>query len=149
MRNEERLKLHIKEADLHIERLKEILEYLKNFYPLDIDSLEEIDKDKLDAFAFRFAKLQDLLGAKIFREYLDYVNFPTQDKNFLELLKELNKEGIIDIDKWAEFRSVRNSISHDYPYDENEKIDAINYLIKNIECLFKLTKKIEDKIETK
>ena len=149
MRNEERLKIHLKEAKLHIERLNEILSYLKDFYPLDIDSLEEIDRDKLDAFAFRFAKLQDLLGAKIFREYLEYVNFLTQDKNFLELLKELNKEGVLNIDKLAEFRSVRNSIAHDYPYDESEKIEAINYLIKNIDYLFKVTKNIEDKIEVK
>ena len=148
MRDEERLKIHLKEAKLHIERLKEILEYLKDFYPLDIDSLEEIDKDKLDAFAFRFAKLQDLLGAKIFREYLEVINFPTQDKNFLELLKELNKEGVLNIDKWAEFRSVKNSIAHDYPYDESEKIEAINYLIKNIKYLFDITQKIENKIET-
>jgi len=147
MENGERLKLHLKEVNLHIERLKEILEYLKNFYPLNIDSLEEIDKDKLDAFAFRFAKLQDLLGAKIFREYLEFINFPTQDKNFLELLKELNKEGIVDIDKWAEFRSVRNSIAHDYPYEEDEKIEAINYLIKNIDYLFEVIEQIKSKIE--
>ena len=144
-----RLQLHLKEADVHIERLKEILEYLKSFYPLDIDSFEDINRDKLDAFVFRFAKLQDLLGAKIFREYLESVNFPTVNKDFLSLLKELEKEGIIDIDKWAEFRSVRNSIAHDYPYDESEKIDAINYIIKNIGYLFEVIKKIEDKIETK
>jgi len=148
MSEKERLRLHLKEAKLHIERLKEILSYLKQFYPLDIDSLEDIDKDKLDAFAFRFAKLQDLLGTKIFREYLESIKFPTQNKNFLELLKELEKEGIVDIDKWAEFRNVRNSISHDYPYDESEKIEAINYLIKNIKYLFEITDKIKARFET-
>ena len=144
-----RLKLHIKEANVHIERLKNILSYLEYFYPLNYDSLEDIELDKLDAFVFRFAKLQDLLGTKIFREYLEKVNFPIQDKNFLILLKELEKEGIINIDKWAEFRGVRNSIAHDYPYDDSEKIEAINYLIKNINYLFDVTKKIEDKIEIK
>jgi len=148
MRNKDRLNLHLKEAELHIQRLQEILKYLKNFYPLDIDSLEDIDLDKLDAFAFRFAKLQDLLGAKIFREYLEKINFPTADKNFLELLKELNKEAVVEIDKWAEFRSVRNSIAHDYPYDIYEKIDAINYLIKNIDYLFNIVQKIKEKVET-
>ena len=149
MQNEMRLKLHIKEANVHIERLKNILSYLEYFYPLNYDSLEDIELDKLDAFVFRFAKLQDLLGTKIFREYLEKVNFPIQDKNFLILLKELEKEGIINIDKWAEFRGVRNSIAHDYPYDDSEKIEAINYLIKNINYLFDVTKKIEDKIEIK
>ncbi len=148
MTYKKRLQLHLKEANLHIERLKEILEYLKNFYPLDIDSFEDINRDKLDAFVFRFAKLQDLLGAKIFREFLEAVNFPTINKDFLSLLKELEKEGIINIDKWAEFRNVRNAIAHDYPYDMSEKVDAINYLIQNIEYLFETTKKIEDKIET-
>ena len=148
MQKSKKLKLYLKEAFLHIDRLQEILSYLKNFYPLSIDSLEKVSPDKLDAFAFRFAKLQDLLGAKIFREYLEELNFPTQDKNFLMLLKELDKEGIIDIDKWAEFRSVRNSISHDYPYEEDEKIEAINYLIENIDYLFRVVNNIKERHET-
>ena len=89
-----------------------------------------------------------MLGSKIFREYLEEINFPTANKNFLELLKELSKEGIIDIDKWAEFRSVRNSIAND-PYDIDEKIEAINYLIKNIDYFFELVQKIKEKVETK
>ena len=132
---------------MHIDRLEEILTYLKKFYPLSVDSLEKVSPDKLDAFAFRFAKLQDLLGAKIFREYLEKLNFPTEDKNFLTLLKELDKEGVIDIDKWAEFRSVRNSIAHDDPYEEDEKIEAINYLIENIEYLFKIISCIKERDE--
>ena len=147
MQKSNKLELHLKEALLHIERLKEILSYLKKFYPLNVDSLEKVSADKLDAFAFRFAKLQDLLGAKIFREYLEELSFPTQDKNFLTLLKELDKEGVIDIDKWAEFRSVRNAIARDYPYEEDEKIDAINYLIENIDYLFKVVNDIKVKCE--
>ena len=80
---------------------------------------------------------------------MEAVNFPTVNKDFLSLLKELEKEGIINIDKWAEFRNVRNEIAHDYQYDMSEKVDAINYLIQNIEYLFETTKKIEDKIEIK
>ena len=148
MQKSKKLKLYLKEAFLHIERLEEILTYLKNCYPLTTDSLAKVSQDKLDAFAFRFAKLQDLLCAKIFREYLEELGFPTQDKNFLILLKELDKEGIINIDKWAEFRSVRNSIAHDYPYEEDEKIEAINYLIENIDYLFKVVKTIKEKYET-
>ncbi len=32
--------------------------------------LSLIEKDMLDVLAFRFSKLQDLLGSKIFREFL-------------------------------------------------------------------------------
>ena len=64
-------------------KVKRDFKLFKRFLSIRYYSLE--DRDKLDAFAFRFAKL------------LEYVNFPTQDKNFLELLKELNKGIIIDL----------------------------------------------------
>ena len=106
------------------------------------------NKDKLDVLAFRFFKLQDLLVTKIFREYLAVSQYPVEDKNFLELLKELDKEKIIGIDILSEFRGVRNSISHDYPFEEDEKLEAINYLIKNVKYLINITKKIKDNFET-
>jgi len=150
LRVENRLAIHLKEADIHINRIDDVLVELKKLYPLDYDTLEILDinqKDRLDVLAFRFSKLQDLLGTKIFREYLDTINYPTQDKNFLELLKELQKESILDIDKWAEFRGVRNAIAHDYPYNESEKIEAINYLIANVNYLMEIKKQIEINIK--
>ncbi|MEO1927270.1 MAG: hypothetical protein ABGX26_01085 [Nautiliaceae bacterium] len=134
MTTKNRLIFYLKECDIHINRLKEVLTELKKLYPIDYDKLENFttsQKDKLDVLAFRFSKLKDILVAKIFRKYLEYPNYPVQDKNFLEILKELSKKNIVDIDKWAEFRAVRNSIAHDYPYNNDEKIEAINYLIQN------------------
>ena len=150
MELEKKLALHLEEAYIHINRLGDILNVLKNLYPITLEKLENISletKDKLDVLAFRFAKLQDLLGTKIFREYLAYLQYPVEDKNFLELLKELEKENVINIDKWSEFRGVRNSISHDYPFEEDEKIEAINYLIQNISYLIGIVKKIKDNFE--
>ena len=146
-----KLELHLEEAYIHIYRLIDVLNVLENIYPLSIDSLENLsleNKDKLDVLAFRFSKLQDLFGTKISREYLTVLQYPVEDKNFLELLKELDKEKIVDIDIWSEFRGVRNSISHDYPFEDDNKIDAINYLIKNVKYLIDITKKIKISFET-
>ena len=146
-----RLELHLEESYIHIDRLTDVLNALEKLYPLTANDLETIsleNRDKLDVLAFRFSKLQDLLGTKIFREYLAVLQYPVEDKNFLELLKELDKEKIIDIDIWSEFRGVRNSISHDYPFEEEEKIEAINYLIKNVNYLINITKNIRDSFET-
>lgn len=149
-----KLEFHLQEATIHIDRLLDILPILKAIYPLDKQTLESLtleNKDKLDVLAFRFAKLQDLLGVKIFREYLSILHYPVEDKNFLELLKELDKENIVDIvdiDIWSELRGVRNSISHDYPFEEDEKLEAINYLIKNVSYLIDITKEIKDSLET-
>lgn len=146
----QKLALHLKESFVHINRLTEVLDSLKKLYPLTakkLHTLSSADKDKLDVLAFRFAKLQDLLGTKIFREYLAVLQYPVEDKNFLELLKELDKEKILDIDLWSEFRGVRNSISHDYPSEEDEKAEAINYLIQHIEELIQITEKIKEHFE--
>jgi len=146
-----KLKLHLEESNIHIDRLNDVLNVLEKLYPLTTETIEILsleNKDKLDVLAFRFSKLQDLLGTKIFREYLEVLQYPVEDKNFLELLKELDKQNIIDIDIWSEFRGIRNSISHDYPFDEDEKVEAINYLIKNVKYLINITKKIKDNFET-
>lgn len=146
-----KLALHLEESMVHITRLRDVLASLKKMYPLSvkkIHSLSSADKDKLDVLAFRFAKLQDLLGTKIFREYLAVLQYPVEDKNFLELLKELDKEKIVNLDLWSEFRGVRNSISHDYPSEEEEKVEAINYIIQNIEELIQITQKIKEHFET-
>lgn len=150
MRLEERLAVHIQEANIHIERLLGAVEGIEYLYPLDMEkaeSMSTVEKDKLDVLAFRFSKLQDLLGTKIFREYLVVLQYPVEDKNYLELLRELDREKIIDIDLWSEFRAVRNSISHDYPYEENEKLSAINYLIKHVQYLIDITYSIKENFE--
>ncbi len=145
-----RVLLHLDEANIHINRLNDVLSTLEKLYPLNKSKFMKLslaNKDKLDVLAFRFAKLQDLLGTKIFREYLIVLQYPVEDKNFLELLKELDKEKIVDIDIWSDFRGVRNSISHDYPFEEEDKLEAINYLIKNVKYLMDTTKTIRDNLE--
>ncbi len=150
MDNTKKFLLHIEEAGVHVKRLQDTLPILKKMYPLnkgDFAFLSPDEQDKLDVLSFRFAKLQDLLGTKIFREYLSAMHYPVEDKNFLELLKELDKEKIVDMDLWSEFRGVRNSISHDYPSEEDEKADAINYLVEHIEQLIEITEKIRKSFE--
>jgi len=145
-----RLKAYLWEANIHIARLQEILNALKRLYPLNVEKYQDLgleEKNLLDSLAFRFSKLQDLIGSKIFREYLKEVGFVTEEKTFLELLMEIEKEGIIDVDTWSDFRKMRNLIAHDYPEDVEKKVEAINYLIENAPVLMEVVRKIESKIE--
>lgn len=146
-----KLELHLEEAAVHVQRLSDVLNSLEKLYPITKNIMQILpleDKNKLDVLAFRFAKLQDLLGAKIFREYLTVLQYPVEDKNFLDILKELDKEKVVDIDLWSEFRGVRNSISHDYPSEQDDKIDAINYLIEHIKKLMQIVQIIRNNFET-
>ena len=60
------------------------------------------------------------------------MGFITEGKNFLKILKEIEKEGIIDIDTWSEFRKVRNLIAHDYPEEWEEKIEVVKKIESKI-----------------
>jgi len=136
----DRLQFYLKEAKRHVERLNDVLERLKPLYPFDIEKFNNLtssQKDMLDTLVFRFSKLQDLLGSKIFREFLNHTGFITEGKTFLELLREIEKEGITDIDTWSQFRKVRNLLAHDYPDETLEKIEAINFLIENAPILYR------------
>jgi len=137
------------EAKIHIDRLENVLSRLKTIYPLDtlkFRNLSVEELDMLDTLAFRFSKLQDLIGSRIFREYLKEMNYVVEGITFIDILKEIEKEGIIDIDTWSEFRKVRNYIAHDYPDELEEKVEAINYLIENTKVLIDVVRKIEGKI---
>jgi hypothetical protein len=135
-----RLQSYFDEGEVHIQKIKKALKKLPYPFYSDIDEFEET----LDMLAFRFSKLQSLIGEKLFREYLKANKFDVEGKSFLEILKEIEKEGIVDIDSWDEFRKVRNFIFHEYPLNEEEKYEKINFLIEKSLEIIEIFKRLKN-----
>ena len=143
---EEKLEKYFYEADKHKELLLETTDLLEKSLPIKTyQNLSKIEKFALNTLIFRFSKLQDLLGTKIFRNYLDFAGFEVSEKSFFDILKEIEKEGIVDIDSWDEFRKLRNNIAHEYPQEEEEIIENIELIIKSTNDLISVLEKIESK----
>ena len=143
---EERLERYFEEAKKHIQKIKGAQEILQNVMPLDAKSLmglNEREQDKLDILIFRFAKLQDLLGRKIFRSILSYSGYET-DIPFVEILSELEREGLIEIDRWMALRDARNAIAHEYPNEEAQIVDELNFIYDEVSYLIELTDQLEE-----
>lgn len=137
-----RLKTYFIETSKHIELIEDSLKELQT--PIkDYETLSKLQKFALNALIFRFSKLQDLLGAKIFRNYLEYSGYTTQGITFFDILKEIEKEGIVDIDSWSELRELRNKIAHDYPEELDEMLESINLFIEKSSELVTISKKLE------
>ncbi len=142
----EKLERYFEEAKKHIQKIKSAKEILQNVMPLNEKSLvklSEREQDKLDILIFRFAKLQDLLGRKIFRSILDFSGYES-NVPFVEILSELEREGLIEINRWMALRDARNAIAHEYPNEEGKIVDELNFIYEEIEYLTQLTQKLEE-----
>jgi len=130
---------NLNESYKHLKRLEEAFNQLTKKYKIPFNS--EDDKDILnnvndmafsDQIIYRFSKLQDCMGAKLFKSLLLYQG-ENIDKPFLDILNQLEKMDIISVDDWFEIRDLRNEISHDYEGSEEIAINMLNiiYRLKN------------------
>jgi hypothetical protein len=142
------LKQVTKELDLHFSRVDAILPELKSYLPLTASDFQEIEKIKtIDFFIYRFTKIQDKMGDKFFpiilRELHEYKN----SMSLIDLLHRLEKlELLDDSDTWIEYRKLRNILTHEYPDNEDEMIEAITYAIDVYHKLNDIYIKMLDKI---
>jgi DNA repair ATPase RecN len=147
------IEFHIKILKESLQILKDIKKELETIYSLPIDEESYLDIKKrniktLDTLAYRFSKIQSILGEKVFREILEVLGYDLSDKSYIDLLQFVEKEKIIpSIIKWKELREIRNTLSHDYPEETEFVVNALNKIIENIDTFEKIVKKIEEKYE--
>ncbi|MDD5214634.1 MAG: hypothetical protein PHQ03_03715 [Methylococcales bacterium] len=130
--NVEKLRLQkiIFECHKHIEKLNTAYQKLERLLPLTESSYLNFDEDQtsyLDQFLYRFSKLQDSIGQKLFKAVLDFKKEDTTAKSFIDMLNRLEQlEYLQDIDGWFELRTIRNQLAHDYEDDSEELVAIIN-----------------------
>lgn len=130
---------------LHLKRMQFARKKINLFIPLNTNNYYEMDDEIvgfLDQYIFRFSKLQDVMGARLFPTLLSFLAEPMNDRPFIDLLNRLERLGILDSTmNWIEIRRIRNDISHEYPTSLVERIEGINILIKHFETLENIVKR--------
>jgi hypothetical protein len=120
------LKEYLEIANIHIKRANEAL---KNLSIIDLNSKSFDDNHivvHIDSFIFRFIKLQDYLGKKIFPELLVKIDVEQNDMPLIDVLDRLEKIGLLpDSDRWIDYRDVRNKLTYEYPEDKTNLIAGI------------------------
>ena len=117
----------IEAVNINIKRARADFEEIRSWDNLTPEIFENNEKRRaVDSFIFRFTKIQDLIGEKLFKEILDKVGEFRRNMSFTDILDKAEKLEIIDsADKWSNFRELRNSLSHEYPSNEAEIIKDI------------------------
>ncbi len=127
---------HLKESYQHLSRLQSAFNEIEKelTFPLQAQDYKKLTNSNIllafcDQVIYRFSKLQDIMGAKLFKSFLLFQG-ENISKPFLDILNELEKIDIICVDEWFEMRDLRNEIAHDYGEDEVMSIEIINAIYK-------------------
>ena len=118
---------------LHLSRAKSATIEIKNWEDkLDSEIFEDFEKVKtIDTFIYRFIKLQDIMGDKLFRVFLDEMGEYKDSMSLLDVLDKLEKlEVIPNSVRWMEYRKLRNKLTHEYPNNEDEIIEGIEIALE-------------------
>ena len=128
----------------HYLALKEYKEFIDkmefSFSAEDFASLDTSQKGVLEAYLKRFSSLQDYLGAKVFKTLLDMAGISYTKMS--EVLTLIEKEEIISLDKWIEFRNVRNELEHDYPDELEEALNDLKYCVDSFDYMQEVVLKV-------
>ncbi len=121
-----RLDSALAECDIHLRRIARSRELLKGLFPLHAAALAGLTDEQiehLDQLLYRFMKLQDAMGTRLYPSIYVLVQSDDSPTPFLDILSRLEKFGIVgDVSVWQFFRNLRNNFTHDYP--ENPEISA-------------------------
>jgi len=155
MTNEKRDKLNeaVLLCTIHSERMSFAWEKIKTHFPLDREKYIRLKPEELsfvDQLIFRFSKMQDSMGGKLFPAILENLGENVKGLPFIDLLVKLEELNIIpDADEWMLLRETRNIVTHEYPFVTDEVVQGLNLLSKHYQLITDIWKQVESYIITR
>lgn len=134
----EKLNDVIKTAQIHQQRLNDAYCKITSWGNLTKELYFTLSVEQIaltDQYVYRFAKLQDLMGDKLFKLILEFIEESTEKLAFIDILNRLEKLEIIEsANIWLNLRLDRNRIAHDYVKNIDEVLEDLSALInkKNV-----------------
>ena len=130
---EEKLIMVLYESNQHKKMINNAYSHLQRNLPLDKEkyinfSLEQVGF--IDQFLFRFSKLQDSMGEKLFPTTLFLLGEDFTKKPFIDMLNRLEKLELLDRQEWMDLRTIRNNVAHEYSFNVDELTDSLNDIFK-------------------
>jgi hypothetical protein len=144
----EKLNKIFNECEKHILRIESSYSELKSIMPLDIQAyinLKEEEVKVLDQFLFRFSKLQDNMGQRLFKTMMYFLKEDIDGKPFIDILNMMEKISLLESSNiWRDLREDRNKLAHHYEDESDEMSEAINKLYNKKDILINIYLKIKN-----
>jgi hypothetical protein len=135
----DKLNQRIAICQLHYKRMMFAQNSINNIFPLSVKSYQELTEEQIsytDQLIYRFSKLQDTIGNKLFPIILEGLQEDIENLPFIDILSKIEKLGLVDnSNQWLVLREIRNIVTHEYPFQLNLLIDGLNQLNEQIVVL--------------
>lgn len=112
------------------------------------EEIKAIISKTIDSFIFRFSKMQDSMGEKLFPSILILLGEDVRNKPFIDILNRLERlELISSADEWKKLRELRNILTHTYPWEKEDLLKGIKEALKVSEKLVSIYETLKEKIK--
>jgi len=126
---QEKLIMVLYECNQHKKMINNAFGHLEQNLPIDKEKYLKFSLDEVgfvDQFLFRFSKLKDSMGEKLFGTMLFLLGEDFSKKPFIDMLNRLEKLELLDKQGWIDLRTTRNNVAHEYRYNIDELVDSLN-----------------------
>lgn len=129
----------LKLGEVHCDRMNFAFGKVKHFFPLSKEEYFKIaleDMSFFDQLIFRFSKLQDSMGHKLFPSILEFLEEDVRGVSFIDILGKLEELNYLENKNlWLQLRETRNIVTHEYPFVTDQVIDGLNLLFEHCQVL--------------
>jgi hypothetical protein len=126
-------------CDTHYKRMIFAFESIEKYFPLTgirFSQISPIEMALFDQLIYRFSKLQDSMGSRLFKQLLEALEEDISGLPFIDILNKMEKLNLLDRSlDWIVLRQTRNTVSHEYPFFKDIQIEELNLLPEQVEKL--------------
>ena len=123
-------------CDLHHQRMMFAFENVQKYFPLtdiNFSRITPIELALFDQLIYRFSKLQDSMGTRLFKQLLEALEEDISGLPFIDILYKMEKLNLLDYAKdWIALRQTRNTVSHEYPFYKEIQMEELNLLPEEV-----------------
>jgi hypothetical protein len=135
-------------CDLHHQRMMFAWESIEKYFPLtdiDFSQIPPIELALFDQLIYRFSKLQDSMGSRLFKQLLEALEEDISGLPFIDILYKMEKLNLLGEAKdWLVLRQIRNTISHEYPFYKEVQVEELNLLPEEVRKLAAIWLKLKE-----
>ncbi len=127
---------------MHHKRMMFAKNKISQLFPLTTESYQELTEEQItysDQLIYRFSKLQDTIGNKLFPLILEGLHEDIENLPFIDIISKVEKLGLIkNANQWLLLREIRNIVTHEYPSQVDFIVDGLNQLNEQVDVVSKI-----------